>query len=190
MPVQPQVDVFARLLQVLQLDPRLAVRAANFVAASQPLPPDGGNGSQPVARNRTGMPMKLLQADDLLAVQGFTPAVVQKLRPFVVVLPGPTQVNANTASAEVLAAVIPNSSLSEGNALVARRKTAPWRGLNYLQSELNGRTLDTEIVDVKSEYFLVISRIRLDRAALDAESLIQRKLSALGGTKVMWTRQL
>lgn len=187
-PALEQVALFARLLQVLQLDPRLAPRAANFVAASQPLPPDGGDGNPPVARNRVGMPMKLLQADDLLAVQGFTPAAVQKLRPFVIVLPEPTPVNVNTAPAEVLAAVI-SSSISEGNALVARRKTAAWRTIEEFKSQVHDIQLADGVAGVKSEYFLVISRIRLDRAALDAESLIQRKTSGTFGTKVVWTRQ-
>ena len=44
---------------------------------------------------------------------------------------------------------------------------------------------------VKSDYFLVHSRIRLDRAALDAESLVYSPLNLVagGGTQVMWVRQ-
>jgi general secretion pathway protein K len=44
---------------------------------------------------------------------------------------------------------------------------------------------------VKSDWFLVDSHIRLDRAALDAQALIQRSgnLLAGGGPKVRWIRQ-
>ena len=44
---------------------------------------------------------------------------------------------------------------------------------------------------MKSEWFLVDSRIRLDRAALDAEALIHRPLTLIagGGTQVVWIRQ-
>jgi len=43
---------------------------------------------------------------------------------------------------------------------------------------------------VTSEWFLVDSRIRLDRAALDAQSLIYRPSTPVaGGTRVMWTRE-
>ena len=50
---------------------------------------------------------------------------VARLRDFAIVLPDPAPVNVNTAPAEVLAAVA-GVSLSEGNALVAARKTAYW----------------------------------------------------------------
>ena len=43
-----------------------------------------------------------LEVEDLLAVKGFTPEIVNKLRPFVTVLPDPTPVNVNTAPPEVL----------------------------------------------------------------------------------------
>jgi general secretion pathway protein K len=49
----------------------------------------------------------------------------------------------------------------------------------------------TDALAVRSDWFLVDSRIRLDRAALDAEALIHRypTLIAGGGTKVEWIRQ-
>jgi general secretion pathway protein K len=43
--------------------------------------------------------------------------------------------------------------------------------------------------DVKSEWFLVRSRVRLDRAQLDAESLVNRQLTAPNLTVVKWVRQ-
>jgi general secretion pathway protein K len=48
-----------------------------------------------------------------------------------------------------------------------------------------------ETWDVRSSWFIVQSRIRLDRAALNAESLIQRNPAVTigGGTQVVWTRQ-
>jgi general secretion pathway protein K len=138
--------------------------------------------------------MKLLEVDDLLSVQGFTPAAVAKLRPFVTVLPEPAAVNVNTAPAEVLAAVLPHMSVSEANALVVRRKQASWIDLPKFQAEVHETDLDLSgIADVKSQWFLVDSRIKLDRAGLNAESLIYRPLGglivALSGTSVKWTRE-
>ena len=74
--------------------------------------------------------------DDLLAVPGITPAMVERLRPFVIVLPELTPVNVNTAPAEVLAAVVPNMSVSEANTLVVRRKRAAWRDIDDFSSEI------------------------------------------------------
>jgi general secretion pathway protein K len=112
----------------------------------------------------------------------------------VIVLPQRTPVNVNTASPEVLAAVIPNYSLSEANALLARRRNVPWDDIGKFKQEINRPTLGDE-VSVKSDWFLVNSRIRLERAALNAQALIQRSTSSPlgggigGGVKVVWVRQ-
>jgi general secretion pathway protein K len=140
----------------------------------------------------TGVPMRLLQVDDLLAVPGFTPAMVERLRPFVIVLPDVTPVNVNTAPAEVLAAVA-NVSMSAANTLIVRRKQAPWADKANFDTEVGSQTagMAPNSADVKSQWFLVDSRIRLDRAALDAEALVYRPLNmmASGGPSVKWVRQ-
>jgi general secretion pathway protein K len=213
-----QVEVFGRLLRNLQMDQQLAGRVAAYVAAGQPLeaptpegepggsnPPPGGDGggkpggvpttsSQPrVPRSSVaGTPMKFLAVDDLLTVPGFTPAMVERLRPFVIVLPELTPVNVNTAPAEVLAALIPNMSVSEANSLTVRRQRAAWRELSYFSAEIgDNRPITPGAAGVRSDWFLVNSRIRLDRAALDAEALVHRfpTLIAGGGTQVVWIRQ-
>ncbi|MFC5513115.1 type II secretion system minor pseudopilin GspK [Massilia jejuensis] len=145
--------------------------------------------TQAVSRAGLGTPMKFLDVEDLLAVRGMTPEILEKLRPYVIVLPVPTPVNVNTAPAEVLAAVIPKFSLSEANALLARRRNVPWDALAKFESEIAGRTPVPGSLDVKSNWFLVNSRIRLDRAALNAQSLIQRTGQIGTGVKVVWVRQ-
>jgi general secretion pathway protein K len=197
-----QVAVFRRLLQNLQLDPALADRTARIVAASQPAAPKeetpgggGGGGGVTTQPVRTGpsTTMKLLQVDDLLALQGFDQAAVEKLRPFVIVLPEQTPVNVNTAPAEVLAAVLPKMSVSGANALLARRKQAAWNDFFKFRTEVGEDELAADIADVKSSWFLVDSRIQLDRAALNAEALVYRPLGGfgltVGGTQVRWIRQ-
>jgi general secretion pathway protein K len=216
-----QIEVFGRLLRNLQMDQQLARRVAAFVAAGQPLepatpeggaergsgtptvagdtpPPAGGTpppATTPARAGRSsvaGSPMKFLQVEDLLTVPGFTPLMVERLRPFVIVLPEATPVNVNTAPAEVLAALLPNMSVSEANSLVVRRQRAAWRDMTYFSAEVGeGRPMANGVANVRSDWFLVNSRIRLDRAALDAEALIHRfpTLIAGGGTKVEWIRQ-
>jgi general secretion pathway protein K len=152
-----------------------------------------GTGNIQQANGVTGVPMRLLQVDDLLAVPGFTPAMVERLRPFVIVLPAITPVNANTAPAEVLSAAA-GISLSAANTLIVRRKQAPFADPAILKTEIGSQangTILPNTLDVKSEWFLVDSRIRLDRAALDAEALVYRPLNlmASGGPAVKWVRQ-
>jgi general secretion pathway protein K len=209
-----QVIIFGRLLQNLNLDKSLALHAADFVAAGQPVSGAVHGATQNQNQNQNqlqgqigatqlqpqappprggtnGLPIRLMQVDDLLSVQGFNPAVIERLRPFVVVLPAKTEVNVNTAAAEVLAAVVENNySVSEANALIVRRKQAPFRGLSDFQTALNNHLPTPGGPGTKSDWFLIDSRIRLDRAALDAESLVHRtSVNGRTDATVEWIRQ-
>jgi general secretion pathway protein K len=190
-----QVEVMRSLLTNARLEARLARPIADFVAAGQQLavlPPDE-NGNEVAQPKRSGAPMALLRVDDLLMVQGMKPESVERLRPFVIVLPSSdTNVNVNTAPPEVLAAVLPGSSMAEANAIVAQRQRVPWADVGIFKASLQNQQSEVEPkIGVKSTYFLVQSRIRLDRAALDAESLVQigGNLVNSNSVNVIWTRQ-
>ncbi len=191
MPDGKQTAIYRRLLVNLQLDPALADRTAKFVAqAAPPIPPAAGSTTPPVIRTKAPLPLTYL--DDLLAIPGYTPAVIEKLRPFAIVLPTDAVVNVNTAPAEVIAALVENFSVSQANALVARRKQADYRQKAQFTQQLYGviNLPEDGLYDIKSEYFLVHSRVRLDRAALDTEALVNRKLDDQAfKTTTVWVRQ-
>ena len=194
-PDKAEIEVMRRLLTNLRLEARLAQPIAEFVAAGQPLvaePPQ--EGTTPVAQTpRTGAPIRLERVDDLLMVPGLKPEAVERLRPFVIVLPASnTDVNVNTAAPEVLAAVLPGSSMAEANSIVAQRQRVPWADVEKFKTSLQNPQPEVQPkITVKSTYFLVQSRIRLDRAALDAESLVRvgGNLVNSGSVNVIWTRQ-
>lgn len=189
-----QLAVFTRLLQNLQLNQSLAKTVAIQVArsegagvqqAGQPPSPD-----VEAVPPGSGRPMKMLRVEDLLSVSGFDQQAIEKLREFVVVLPKQTPVNVNTASPELLAALV-NGSVSEGQNLVVARKRTPFTDVNnfkaYLQSMGKQPVLADSEMDCRSDFFLVLSRVRLDRAELMSWSLIQREPA---GTKVVWIREI
>lgn len=200
-----QQAIFGRLLSNLRLDPALAKTVAETVARSQsgtPMtgdtasgqpPPKGGADTQaalpPVSANG-GEPMEMMRVEDLLAISGFTALAVERLREFVIVLPEPTKVNVNTAPAEVLAALL-NESVSEATAQVNERKRAYYKEANDFKSRIgSAHTLGPGVeVVVKSGYFLVASKVRLDRAALDAVALIRRENGNNFLTTVSWIRE-
>jgi len=190
-----QVEVMRSLLTNLRLEARLAVPIAEFVAAGQQLAavPEGTDPNTVVRPRRTGAPIRLERVDDLLMVPGLKPEAIERLRPFVIVLPSSnTDVNVNTASPEVLAAVLPGSSMAEANAIVAQRQRVPWADVEKFKTSLQNPQPEVQPkITVKSTYFLVQSRIRLDRAALDAESLVQvgGNLVNPNAVNVIWTRQ-
>ncbi|MGW8389956.1 type II secretion system minor pseudopilin GspK [Pseudoduganella sp. HUAS MS19] len=188
-----QVAVFARLLQILQLDPALAKAVALQVARSEGaglLQQPSGTPPSPEVEAvppGSGQPMKMLRAEDLLSVSGFDQKAIDKLRDLVVVLPAATPINVNTAPAEVLAALI-NGSLSEGQNLVLARKRAPFLNVvNFKQNAGKAPLLQDNDIDCRSDYFLVMSRVKLDRAELVSWSLIHRDQY---GTNVVWIREI
>jgi general secretion pathway protein K len=129
--------------------------------------------------NSAVAPILMTSVDSLLDVPGFTPAVVARLRPFVTVLPTTTAVNMNTASAEVIAAIVPGMSLSSAQAFVARRQTVFFHNLSDVQLGLQGAgapqsTVDSTLCDVNTSYFLVHGRVQHERAVVDRTTLVWR----------------
>jgi general secretion pathway protein K len=188
---QDQLKVFQRLLEGLRLDGALAKNAAQEVARSQvakvEAPPTGSQPPSTALPKDGREPLPPQRVDDLLAVAGFSTEAVEKLRPFVIVLPpdpDETAINVNMAPPELLAAMVEGFSVSEAANVVQFRKRTPFYKPEEFKTHVN-RPVKAKIT-TKSDYFLVESHIRLGRAALDAEALIKRvKASA----KVVWIRE-
>lgn len=191
-----QLAVFTRLLQNLQLNPALARVVATQVARSQGAglvaqPPGAPNPNVEPVQAGSNQPMKMLRVEDLLSVAGFDQKAIEKLREFVVVLPqAQTAVNVNTAAPELLAALGPGMAVAEGQALVAARKRTPYINKQAFEAQLTslGKTLDQNVeVAPGSDFFLVLSRVKLDRAELVSWSLVQRTPN---NTQVVWIREI
>jgi general secretion pathway protein K len=132
-------------------------------------------------------PIQILHVDDLLAVPGFTPEALTAIRDFVIVLPKPTKINVNTAPAEVLAARIDTLSLPEATALVAGRQNTYFRNIPIdFKERLKGKQLPEAQLGVSTEYFLVNGNVRLSRATMRMQALIERKDL---NTRVVWIRE-
>lgn len=201
-----QLQAFQRLLTTLGYDGAFAKRIALQVRAGLmhsatrfQLPTLPGGGIAPTAPaggdmqggsdftddpglaggERGPAPLMMTGVDSLLDVDGVTPEMVERLRPFVTVLPTTTPVNMNTAPAEVIAALMPGMSVSSAQALVSRRETVFFRNVGDVQLALRGAgapnvTIDSSLVDVNSSYFIVHGRIQHDRAEVDRTSLVYR----------------
>jgi general secretion pathway protein K len=129
--------------------------------------------------NAAVAPLQMTSVDSLLDIPGYTPEIVERLRPFVTVLPTSTPLNMNTASAEVIAATVPGMNLSSAQAFVARRETVFFHNVSDVQLALGGAgvqniALDPSQLDVNSSYFIVHGRIEHQRAEVDRTTLIYR----------------
>ena len=190
---EADVQILRRLLASLQLDPNLAFAVLDWVDADSDV--TGASGAEdafylslPRPYRAANQPM--VQVEELYRIRGFDAAAVDKLRPHVSALPGRTAVNANTASSEVLAAIMPELSADEVLSLVQSRNARPFKD----KADLAGRAkkasapaLDTAI-DVKSSFFVVRVNVAQDDVFLGEEALVARGANA--STAIIWRHPL
>jgi general secretion pathway protein K len=129
--------------------------------------------------NPSVAPLQMTSVDSLLDVPGYTPEIVQRLRPFVTILPTVTAINMNTAPAEVIAAIVPGMNVSSAQALVARRETVFFHNVADVQLALGAAgvpvtVFDPSQMDVNSSYFVVHGRVQHERAEVDRTTLVYR----------------
>ncbi|MDX8386896.1 MAG: type II secretion system minor pseudopilin GspK [Gallionella sp.] len=171
-----EVAVFARLLAHAGLDSTLSQSTAELMAATFPNPdalsPDAENNAQQPAQF-----MAFIHVEDLLTVPGFTPQALAVLQPNIIFLPRATPVNLNTATAEVLSARLDTLSLAEAAALIESRNTASFRDIADFKLRLPGKTvsLTPKQASVTTNYFLVNGKVRISRAELEMQALIERE---------------
>lgn len=178
-----EVAVFARLLDHAKLDPALAQATAELMAATLSKP-----GSVPATLQAGPQPMRLAYLDDLLAVPGFTPEMLDRLRDIVIFLPRSTPVNVNTAPAEVLAALVDTLPPADAATLVTSRNTTSFRDLADFTHRLPGKPLSVSPgkASVTTSYFLVNGKVRMTRAGLEMQALVERTGTI---TRLIWIRE-
>ncbi len=131
-----------------------------------------------------GAPAEPAVADALLAPQrladltwtGLEAEWVQRLAPWVDILPVATPVNVNTAPREVLAAAIDGLDLGSAERLVQARQRKPFSTIDEVKALLSETQLqDPGRVSVSSNWFEVTGRLRLEERAVEERSLIERR---------------
>jgi len=106
---------------------------------------------------------------------GIDAASVAALEPYVALLPtkqGPTLVNINTASREVLTAVLGDPGTAEW--ILQTRQRTPFADLQKVKAQAPNLDTAKAKISVKSDFFEVRGRLRLADRILEERSLIQR----------------
>jgi len=169
-----QLQSFERLCRLIGVDPTVSRRISQRVIASY----------EPPAK----YPM-LRSLDDLSGIEGLDPIVLQRMHAFISVLPGPTWVNGNTASAEVLSAVVPQLSLSQAHGLVAERDSGQWfinRGDFVNRLRLPQVDVESVHVGITSEWFRVQGQARREQRRVTIDALLHRPEDRQ--PRVIWSR--
>ena len=186
-----QIAHFQRLLSALGLPTLLAGALVDWIDADSERQPQGGAEDetylalQPpyLAANRP-----LTDVEELALVVGFNDGVRARLRPFVSALPTFTAVNVNTASPEVLAAVVDGLGLDGARAVVAQRQRAYFRSVDEFVRQLPpGLIVPTANISVSSDYFKATLRVTIGGAQARGVALLARANTG-GWPAIAWCK--
>ena len=122
---------------------------------------------------------------------GISGDALQRLAPFVTLLPQATPVNVNTAPREVLTAAVDGLDLGSAERLVQRRARRPFQSLDEVQRELPpGIEIAESRLAVGSGFFAVTGRLRLDDRVVEQHSVVERRGSGAAGEVVTaWSQR-
>ena len=167
-PIKAEQDSLIKLCELAKAPSGTAEAIVQGLRLSW-LPPDG------VVPEGAGTLLKPQTVDNLTWF-GLTPTTVELLRPFVTLLPArDTRINLNTASREVLVAVVVGLDQGSAQRLLQTRQAQPFEKVDDARKLLPSVTLDEARVGVVSSYFEVSGRLRLESQVVEERSLVERK---------------
>ena len=173
-----ELATLGRLVASLGLNEALAQRIAERVLAAV----QAAAARQPA--------LGLVEVDDLIAVDGMDPKALERLHPYLTVLPEATPVNANTASAEVLAAQFPDFSVMDARRLVSERERAFFKDLGDARSRLSNAGANSAAqapLAVATRYFAIEGDVTYGHARMRARALVKREGNRV---ELLWLKEL
>jgi len=193
-PSEADLEYFKRLLGLLEVDPGLATALLDWIDADiNATVPDGAEDDVYLletppyrAANRP-----LVSTSELRLVKGYSAEIMALLEPYITALPGPTALNVNTASPLVLQALHAGLGPMDAEQIIEARGEDGFAQLeSFLALDaLAGLQLDVD-VDIKSDWFSVLTDVRIGRGQARLESRLQRSDKALTVDYRVRTRRL
>ncbi len=171
-------DRLARLFQQRN-GPTTAIDAiADWIDADSTTRAGGAEDAYYAAQAVPGLAANALvvRVHELAHVKGVTLPALAAVAPFLVAVPAGTPTNVNTASPEVLAAIVGNLGGDGLAALVASRAKKPYTTIAEFRARLpDGSVLaGEESLSVRSDYFFVTIEARQGRTLARARALLHR----------------
>jgi general secretion pathway protein K len=175
------IKAFERLFNLLKIPEfQLEMLVNNLIKAQAA----GVLTNAPVSGEKAIAPLLPLRVSQLVWL-GLTPATVQRIAPYVTLLPGRNVVNLNTAQPEVLYAVLPGIELGVARRMEVQRADAHYAtvGDAFRAAGLRTEQVDISQVGVASRFFSVRGRLRIGNMIVQEHSLVERQGTLV---KVLW----
>jgi general secretion pathway protein K len=187
-PSAADIGIFQRLLASLAIDGSLSEALVDWLDPDAQTRPGGAEDIEYLnlaPPYRAGNQL-LASVDELRLVWGFTAEIVDNLRPYVTVLPKTADINVNTASPRLVAALVPGLSESAAQQILGERERSPFKDNAAFTSQLPGGVKPPASgFGVKSGYFLVMLDTGIGRHRRRTEALIER---TDGKATLVWHR--
>ncbi len=174
---QDKLEQFQRLLVILDIDPRFAGLAADWIDLDQNAGfPDGAEDSMYTSLTppyRT-FNRSLVNITELSALEGMDKASFDRLLPHVTALPGRTSINVNTATAAVLQSLDANMDQSTVESLLSQREGG---GFEDIKATFGSFVTNTAILDQlegSSEFFQLKAVVQIDTVRVTYYSILLR----------------
>lgn len=173
---EPSVEQFRRLLLTLDLDPRFAGIAADWLDADQDAEfPDGAedaiySGLIPPYRTANQI---LSSASEIAALEGIDKASIDTLLPHITALPGRTAINVNTATGPVLQSLDENLTAADVERLLSERADAGFVDLAGSFSSLVTPEVLNQLEEASSFFQLKVI-VRIDTVRITFFSILER----------------
>ena len=173
---EPSVEQFRRLLLTLDLDPRFAGIAADWLDADQDAEfPDGAedaiySGLIPPYRTANQI---LSSASEIAALEGIDKASIDTLLPHITALPGRTAINVNTATGPVLQSLDENLTAADVERLLSERADAGFVDLAGSFSSLVTPEVLNQLEEATSFFQLKVI-VRIDTVRITFFSILER----------------
>ncbi len=170
------LEQFRRLLISLEIDPRFAGIAADWIDPDREAAfPDGAEDGIYTSLTPPYRPpnQRLNNVTELAAIEGMDRATFRLLEPHITALPGRTPVNVNTATFAVLQSLDENMSPSDIESLVAEREEGGFADFQNTFSTLVTDELLSEL-DESTSYFQLKVVVQIATVRVTFFSILQR----------------
>jgi len=190
---------YKRLLKALDLPLSLAITLADWMERNEQ--PMGSEGAEDIDYIALDEPYRaanqpLTHVSELLLIKGYTPTIINMLKPYVFAAKKVTAVNVNFSSTPVLQAVISGITESQAASIISEIKTSPFTSVgDFMKNpDLKNKPVKRNQISVGSNYFSVNSHVIIDKTHVNLQSIINRdgrgNVSVQSRQKSLWYEKL
>jgi len=173
---EESLEQFRRLLTILNIDPRFAGVAADWIDSNQEAGfPDGAEDpiySTLIPPYRAAN-QPLSSVSELSALDSMDKASFDTLLPHIVALPGRTAINVNTATGAVLQSLSEDMSLADIEGLLAEREEGGFTNIETVFSSLVTPDVLSQLEET-SNFFQLKVVVRIDNVRITYFSILER----------------